>query len=377
MIDVNTLHFRKISDEINYLLDEISKLYDSSGKEIVNLNISKYKFSQKSIFNKFYNVFLRYENGFDDYARTINIEKKINERKFKIDTYYYNYIQFFDRLIFSINQEKLSKIKENTIKKHIFKIHKLNRDFLKLLISNFTSEYNDFYLAKNDIEKLILEIKMYMSFILHIAYNSRKYIFIPDYSKLKKFNLENLKSGDIIVFDEFNVKSSFVRKTISTMTNTTLIHSIMFYEKDVRTKKNIFFQNQGINRKKSFLGTLDCEEGIRYLVFRYRKRDKIENFDLLIKQTVLSYLNVDFSLLKIYTSTIQKLNDQIYKNWFPNITYGKNIYLGKGYFCSEILGNIYRDLGIYLSAPEDLAFFVPVAFLNSYEMDLVGYFENV
>ncbi|MFW6002472.1 MAG: hypothetical protein ACOCQD_03950, partial [archaeon] len=130
-----------------------------------------------------------------------------------------------------------------------------------------------------------------------------------------------------------------------------------------------------VNRKESYIAPISLEPGVVYIVLRPRKKF-LYNIRLNLEQEVNNRLGESFGLLKLYGIALNYVLTSVYRAWFPSITRGRNIYFKQKLFCSESVSKLYDSLGMNIKNYEDFAMVTPVDILNSYNLNIIGYFEK-
>ena len=366
--------YRYLEDKLEESLTLLEEEFRQEGRKIISLINRKVKLSDNVFYKAYYGLVLRHERDYHEYVKKAELSNKAAQYKFKIEKRFYYYQRIYDRIKIFLQENIYQKINRNTLDQTLFYIDEINEKILKLLVIDLNSEFNNYYKILGELNYYSKKIMNKISIHLHIAYQENNFIRNIDYSKLDRISLKNMQMGDIIIFDEFEkYKSSLARRQIRFWVKTTILHSVIFMYKE--GSSYVIYEAAGTNRKKSYLANLEVDAGVRYIVLRPRKSYN-KKFREYVERDIKSLLNRRFSILKLYMIAFNYSLTKFYKTWFPYITAGRNLYFGKGIFCSETVAMLYGDLGLNISNNEDYGMVSPVDIYNSYNLDLVGYFDE-
>jgi hypothetical protein len=305
----------------------------------------------------------------------IHLEKEINTYKYKIEQYYQGFLKEY--LLIKEYQQKipnLSRVEKNNLRLTLLHLNKQMDKINHLILVELNAELNLFLEARKKLKIIVKNVLTITSILLHSMYSDLNFSYgIKKYSEIKKISINKMETGDIIIYDEYeSYKKSIAMRQIKYFVKSTILHVSMFYGNE--NNRNLIYEASGRNRKKSYIGDLKLERSIKYIVLRlpknFTKKEK-----KLIKLLIQENVNQKFSIIKLYGIALNYVLLKIYKTWFPFITKGKNIYFGKGIFCSQTIGEIYEKLGINISNTEDLGMLSPLDIFNSFELDIIGYIE--
>jgi len=370
MISFDKKVFRKYEDDLLNVLQNLIVEYEKEGKIVTNLFNQKFNLNTNGLFKAYYSM-IREDIGYREYLKKVALDEKINNYKLKIENRFYEYIRVLDFIKDFLQNNMKDMVKRNTLRENLRYIDKLNQKILKLIVFNLNSEFNQYYLTLEELKKISHDIYNKISIQLHVLYQEHNFIREIDYSILKKIELTELKKGDIILNDEYTkYKDSFVRKQIKFWLKSTILHSMLYVSYE--NKNHIVYEAPGTNRKKTYIGIFKIEPGTKYVVLKGRF---FLDGDKLNSEVVLQ-LDKKFGFIKIIGIALEYTLNKLYKNWVPKLTTGKNIYFGNGLFCSEAIAIIYNNLKLNISNNEDFGMVSPVDIFNSYNLDIVGYFEG-
>lgn len=366
--------FRTLEDSLEKSIQKLILVYKKNGKEIVSKSSEKIHLPESSLFKAYYKMILRHEEEYQLYLKKLDFDKKINTYKYEIENAYFEYIKNYDKIKDFLQEHLVDIVKKNTSRLTLRYLDKLNKEILKKIVIDINSEFNNYYIILEELKEKTRVVYTRTSVLLHMAYQEKTYIRKIEYSKLEKLDFKDLKKGDIILFDEYEkYKSSLARRQIKFWSKSTILHSAIFIS--LHDQKPLIYEAAGVNRKKTYIAPLFLEKGVRYIILRPRKNiGKLEQEA--IEQEVIQMIEKKFGIIKLYGIAINYTLLKFYKSFFPFITSGRNIYFGKGVFCSETVSIIYKNFGVGVSNNEDFAMISPVDILNSYNLDNIGYLEK-
>lgn len=368
------IQVRELSDNLDKEIENLLFVFKKEGKSIVGMLSKKYEFSTSSFFYAYFKYILREEPEFHNYKQKLKFSELSNKHRLKIEKAYYSYIRVFDQIKNFLQNEVEDRITKNTLRFRLIYLNKINEEILNLFVVKLNSEYNLYYDILVELKEHLKNVQNTISIQLHRVYQEKHYIRVIDYKKMNKISPDKMKKGDIILLDEYEkYKEGLVRRQIKFWIKSTILHSVVYMEK--KQGNYIISESSGVNRKKTAFTNLDLENGINYIVLRYRVpfSKKEEQF---IEEEIIRMLNKSFSVLKMYGGALNFTLIALYKRWFPFLTYGKNIYFGQGVFCSDSVATIYKNLNKNISNNEDLGLVTPIDLFNSYNLSVIGYFEK-
>ncbi len=354
--------------------------FEKKGKEITSLFSKKIKASNeesKHIARAYYFIIERQTKDYHLYKKKLDFEKKINEKKYEIEKAYFELHELYTILKDTMQDcsDEISKVEFNTLRLSLLEI---NKDFEKInniIITELNSEINNYIIADNGVKELLSSIVSMLSIQTHIILSGGTFKYgVSDYSKLKKLEPKNLQTGDIILYDEYEAyKKGLITKQIKYFIKSTIMHAAMYY--GTEDGRYLTYEASGRNRKVSYIGDLTLDIGTRHLILRSKKKLSADDKKM-VKKLLEENINRKFSVAKMYGIALNYTLTRLYKTWFPFLTTGKNIYFGKGIFCSQAIAEIYQSLGINISNNEDYGMVSPIDIFNSFELEIVGYIED-
>ncbi len=354
--------------------------FEKKGKEITSLFSKKIKASNeesKHIARAYYFIIERQTKDYHLYKKKLDFEKKINEKKYEIEKAYFELHELYTILKDTMQDcsDEISKIEFNTLRLSLLEI---NKDFEKInniIITELNSEVNNYIIADNSVKELLSSIVSMLSIQTHIILSGGTFKYgVSDYSKLKKLEPKNLQTGDVILYDEYEAyKKGLITKQIKYFIKSTIMHAAMYY--GTEDGRYLTYEASGRNRKVSYIGDLTLDIGTRHLILRSKKKLSADDKKM-VKKLLEENINRKFSVAKMYGIALNYTLTRLYKTWFPFLTTGKNIYFGKGIFCSQAIAEIYQSLGINISNNEDYGMVSPIDIFNSFELEIVGYIED-
>ncbi|MEC8339685.1 MAG: hypothetical protein VXZ40_03600, partial [Nanoarchaeota archaeon] len=354
--------------------------FEKKGKEITSLFSKKIKASNeesKHIARAYYFIIERETKDYHLYKKKLDFEKKINEKKYEIEKAYFELHELYTILKDSMQDcsDEISKVEFNTLRLSLLQINKEFEKINNIIITELNSEVNNYIIADNSVKELLSSIVSMLSIQTHIILSGGTFKYgVSDYSKLKKLEPKNLQTGDVILYDEYEAyKRGLITKQIKYFIKSTIMHAAMYY--GTEDGRYLSYEASGRNRKVSYIGDLTLDNGTRHLILRSKKRLSIDDKKL-VKKLLEENINRKFSVVKMYGIALNYTLTRLYKTWFPFLTTGKNIYFGKGIFCSQAIAEIYQSLGINISNNEDYGMVSPIDIFNSFELEIVGYIED-
>jgi hypothetical protein len=358
--------------------EEFLNLFEKEGKNITHLLNEKIKISNKKSnhISRAYSFLVNRETqDYKVYLDKLNFENKINEKKYNLEKKYEELFATYVLIKENIQSNSLKNIEKNTLRLEIIQLNKKMDRLNKIIIVELNSEINQFLIAINEVKQIISEINTVLSIQIHIILANGLYKYkVKDYSELKKLTKKELETGDIILYDEYEAyKKNIFTRQIKYFIKSTILHVAMFYGHE--DNRNLIYQATGLDRKVSFIGDFELDSGTRHIILRVKKNlssEEKEKITILLQENI----NRKFSLLKLYGIALNYTLVRIYKTWFPFLTTGKNIYFGKGIFCSQTIAEVYQKLGINISNNEDFGMVSPIDIFNSFELKTVGYIEG-
>lgn len=354
--------------------------FEKKGKEITSLFSKKIKASNeesKHIARAYYFIIERQTKDYHLYKKKLDFEKKINEKKYEIEKAYFELHELYTILKDTMQDcsDEISKVEFNTLRLSLLQINKEFEKINNIIITELNSEVNNYIIADNSVKELLSSIVSMLSIQTHIILSGGTFKYgVSDYSKLKKLEPKNLQTGDIILYDEYEAyKKGLITKQIKYFIKSTIMHAAMYY--GTEDGRYLTYEASGRNRKVSYIGDLTLDIGTRHLILRSKKKLSTDDKKM-VKKLLEENINRKFSVAKMYGIALNYTLTRLYKTWFPFLTTGKNIYFGKGIFCSQAIAEIYQSLGINISNNEDYGMVSPIDIFNSFELEIVGYIED-
>ncbi len=377
---MNKTDLREYSNNLRKKAQKLIDSYDKYGKSISALHSSKIalqsSFTSQSSLSSTAHMLIQKEEFKKNKLKMIQYEEKINEYKLKLETIYRDFFESFILIKeYEQNLNDISRVERNNLRLSLIHLNKQVKKINKMILIELDAELNTFLESKKKLKKIISNVLITSSIVLHSLYTDLHFKYrVNDYSKLKKLKRSDLETGDIILNDDYNLyKKSIAMRQIKYFTKSTILHVAIFY--DHQNNRDIIYEASGRNRKVSYLGDLKIEEGSRHIIMRLPKKFNSQEKEI-IKNIIEDNVNQEFSIIKLYGIALNYVLLKLYKTWFPFITTGKNIYFGKGIFCSQTIGEIYKNFGYNISNKEDLGMLSPLDIFNSFELDIVGYIEK-
>lgn len=367
-----TRNLRKISRELREKFEKYGKIISSYHTQKLEIQTNS---QPKTIAKTTALLLIHDERYIENKDKLIILEDEINKLKLKIESIFQDYKTNYTNIKSYVqNFSNLSRVEKNNQRLSLIHLNKQFNKINKIILVSTNAELNEFLESKKKLEEIILNIDNVISTILHSNFSDLHYKYqVEDYSKIKKLSERDLKTGDIILNDDYETyKKSIALRQIKYFIKSTILHVAIYY--GTENKRHLIYEASGRNRKVSYLGDFKKEKGTKNLVLRlpHSFTDKEKK---IIKEIIENHVNKPFSIIKLYGIALNYTLLKLYKTWFPFITTGKNIYFGEGIFCSQTIGEIYQKLGINISNKEDLGMLSPIDIFNSFELDIIGYIE--
>ena len=303
------------------LCDDFVNIKIDDEKEKKFSNIKYFDIIDNLYYNSKIDEEVNFNTFYEEYKKnTRNFEKeKENSQLFPLDNNIRNHIANFKSQILKELSEKL--IERN----HITFTIKYNLDdyfneeyyirssltyIYSLAFPLFSSEKNNYYLRiiLNNLQK----IKYFQRYYIYIILKSinKYYIIYNKRGTFPKLNIENIKNYCHLIKDHL-IKNSIIPN-----------EEIFLFLKDILNKKND--QDKNLNKNENEIIT---NENNNKFVFQYIKEEDMVNSiknDIVIKEKeslVLKYKDEEIKCNSFDYSTISKIIDSIYSNYFTRINF--------------------------------------------------------
>ena len=303
------------------LCDDFVNIKIDDEKEKKFSNIKYFDIIDNLYYNSKIDEEVNFNTFYEEYKKnTRNFEKeKENSQLFPLDNNIRNHIANFKSQILKELSEKL--IERN----HITFTIKYNLDdyfneeyyirssltyIYSLAFPLFSSEKNNYYLRiiLNNLQK----IKYFQRYYIYIILKSinKYYIIYNKSGTFPKLNIENIKNYCHLIKDHL-IKNSIIPN-----------EEIFLFLKDILNKKND--QDKNLNKNENEIIT---NENNNNFVFQYIKEEDMVNSiknDIVIKEKeslVLKYKDEEIKCNSFDYSTISKIIDSIYSNYFTRINF--------------------------------------------------------
>ena len=302
------------------LCDDFVNIKIDDEKEKKFSNIKYFDIIDNLYYNSKIDEEVNFNTFYEEYKKNRDFEKeKENSQLFPLDNNIRNHIANFKSQILKEPSEKL--IERN----HITFTIKYNLDdyfneeyyirssltyIYSLVFPLFSSEKNNYYLRiiLNNLQK----IKYFQRYYIYIILKSinKYYIIYNKSGTFPKLNIENIKNYCHLIKDHL-IKDSIIPN-----------EEIFLFLKDILNKKND--QDKNLNKNENEIIT---NENNNKFVFQYIKEEDMVNSiknDIVIKEKeslVLKYKDEEIKCNSFDYSTISKIIDSIYSNYFTRINF--------------------------------------------------------
>lgn len=359
-------------EDFNRDSEKFINIFKKEGKKIVYLLNNKIQVSNSQnnhIVRAYHYIIERETKEFYQYKKKLVYEKKINEKKFILEENYQELIKTYILLKkYMLDQnDKSTSDMINSFNEISKKFDKIN----KIIIVDLNSELNKYFLSLNSIKNYLSEILVILSTQIQIMLSNNKFkLKIENFSTLKKLDVNNLKVGDIILY-QFN-KKNINLKSINSIINSTILYSSIVY---ANSDGCLIYQNSNKNILSSGINLFEPKKDIQYIILRPKK--KLSDIDRINIQNLLKLsITTEYSLLKLYGIALHYTLIRIYKTIFSFIGNNKGKVISKGIFSSQIIARVYEALEIDLTDTQHYGIVTPSELLNSNELKIVGYIEK-